>query len=67
MKFTIKLIRTVIGLPVVVLVYPICIIAIPLGVCGKAVFDGEITEVDKIDLIMALTLPYQFIKKVWCK
>lgn len=71
MKFTIKIIRTIIGLPFALLLWPVAIVLSIVGlflvflVLVKFVLDGHIDAHSKMRTIELLTFPYQFIKKVW--
>ncbi len=57
-----KVLRTIVGIPIVLLVWPITFgITAPLAFL-MWIFKGEVHDKD---LIFYMTLPYQFLKKVW--
>ncbi len=65
-----KILRTVIGLPLVLVAWPFAMLFSTLGICFWAiiwVFTGKFESCDGYtdEDVEVFTLPYQFIKSVW--
>ena len=64
MNTALKIIRTIIGLPIAVVIWPITIFSLLLTCCIFWVM-CENPEMTKDDCVVFLCPPYKFIKKVW--
>lgn len=66
-----KILRTIIGLPIVIILWPILIIITIVFFIIESLtlwlIKGKIDNQTKEEVIFILTIPYQFIKKIWIK
>ena len=62
-----KIIRTIIGLPLILTGYPPMLFVLTIILLIQLVFNGCLDRWDKEIAMEMLTFPYRFIKKVWSK
>lgn len=60
-----KIIRTIIGLPFALIIWPLAIWSAIFGVSITLIIKGKLEWYETETAIEMLTVPYQFIKKVW--